>query len=237
MLLDTYDFDVILDMDWLSFYRAIIDYYHRRVTVCMSDDDYFAFLGDRTDGSLPPLYNPRGQGKLNSLLTTFLDDKSGGVRDAFPRVVYEYSDVFPEDLTKLPPHWEVQFSIDLVLGTAPISMSPYRFAPAELVVLKEQLQELLDKDFIRPNTSPWGASALFAKKKDSSLRLCTDYCKLNRVTIKNKYPLPRIDNLFLYMPQIQVGAFPSLQAFDSTVRMSSTLFIYVIDTFFIYVID
>ena len=75
-------------------------------------------------------------------------------------------------------------------------MSPYRFAPAELHELKIQLQEILDKGFIRPSTSPWGAPALFAKKKGGSLRLCIDYRKLNRVTVKNKYPLPRIDDLF-----------------------------------------
>lgn len=83
-----------------------------------------------------------------------------------------------------------------MLGTTPISMSPYRFAPAELLVLKEKLQELLDKDFIRSSTLPWGARALFAKKKDSLSRLCIDYRKLNRATIKNKYSLPLIDDLF-----------------------------------------
>ncbi|XP_058192281.1 uncharacterized protein LOC131309701 [Rhododendron vialii] len=113
-----------------------------------------------------------------------------------PPVVCKYPDVFPEDLFELPPKREVEFSIDIIPGTAPISMEPYRFAPAEIRELKVQLQELLDKRFIRPSTSPWGAPALFAKKKDGSLRLCIDYRKLNRVTIKNKYPLPRIDDLF-----------------------------------------
>ena len=84
----------------------------------------------------------------------------------------------------------------MVSDIAPISMPPYRMAPAELKELKEQLQELLDKGFIRPSTSPWGAPVLFVKKNDGTLRLCIDYRELNKVTIKNKYPLPRIDDLF-----------------------------------------
>ena len=96
----------------------------------------------------------------------------------------------------LPPDREIEFCIDVVPGTDPISMPPYRMAPAELKELNEQLKELLDKGFIRPSSSPWGAHVLFVKKKDGSLRLCIDYRQLNKVTIKNKYPLPRIDDLF-----------------------------------------
>ena len=104
--------------------------------------------------------------------------------------------MFPEDLPGLPPDREVEFSVDLVPGTTPISKTPYRMAPVELKALKEQLQELLDKGFIRPSVSPWGAPVLFVKKKDGSLRLCIDYRELNKVTVKNKYPLPQIDDLF-----------------------------------------
>ena len=99
-------------------------------------------------------------------------------------------------LPGLPPHREIEFCIDVVSDTAPISMPPYRMALAELKELKEQLQELLDKGFIRPSTSPWGAPVLFVKKKDGTLRLCIDYRELNKVIVKNKYPLPRIDDLF-----------------------------------------
>ena len=113
-----------------------------------------------------------------------------------PRVVCEYADVFPDELLGLPPHRDVDFGIELHPGTSPISMTPHRMAPIELQELRVQLQELLDKGFIRPNTSPWGAPVLFAKKKDKTLRLCIDYRQLNRVTIKNRYPLPRIDDLF-----------------------------------------
>ena len=90
---------------------------------------------------------------------------------------------------------EVEFSIDLVPGTGPVSMAPYRMAPAELVELKKQIEELMAKQFIRPNTSPWRAPVLLVKKKDESSRLCVDYRQLNKMTIKNKYPLPRIDDL------------------------------------------
>ena len=111
-------------------------------------------------------------------------------------VVREFPDVFSKELPGLPPDREVEFSIELVPGTNPVSIAPYRMAPLELRELKVQLQDLLDKGFIRPSTSPWGAPVLFVKKKDGSLRMCVDYRQLNKVTIKNKYPLPRIDDLF-----------------------------------------
>ena len=105
-------------------------------------------------------------------------------------VVCEFLDVFHEELPGLPPEREIEFCIDVVPGTDLISMPPYRRAPAELKELNEQLKELPDQGFIRPSTSPWGALVLFVKKKDGSLRLCIDYRQLNKVTIKNKYPLP-----------------------------------------------
>ena len=111
-------------------------------------------------------------------------------------VVIKFPDVFSEDLPGLPLDREVEFIIDLVPSIGPISKAPYRMAPTELKELKEQLQDLLDKGFIRPSASLWGAPVLFVKKKDGSMRLCIDYRELNKVTIRNKYPLPRIDDLF-----------------------------------------
>ena len=111
-------------------------------------------------------------------------------------MVCEYEDVFLVELPRLPSHRDVDFVIELHPGTSPISMTPHRMAPVELQELKVQLQELLDKGFIRLSTSPWGAPVLSAKKKDKTLRLCIDYRQLNRVTIKNRYPLPRINDLF-----------------------------------------
>jgi hypothetical protein len=111
-------------------------------------------------------------------------------------VVRDFPELFPEDLPGLPPHQKVEFGIELAPGAAPIARAPYRLAPNELQELSTQLQELLDKGFIRPSSSPWGAPVLFVKKKDGSFRICIDYRELNKVTIKNRYPLPRIDDLF-----------------------------------------
>ena len=111
-------------------------------------------------------------------------------------VVNEFFDVFPEDLPGLPPDREIEFEIELAPGTEPISIAPYRMAPAELKELKVQMEELLSKGFVKTSTSLWGAPVLFVKKKDGSLRLCIDYRQLNKVTIRNQYPLPRIDDLF-----------------------------------------
>ncbi|GJT52696.1 putative reverse transcriptase domain-containing protein [Tanacetum coccineum] len=106
-------------------------------------------------------------------------------------VVREFSKVFPKDLPGL-----VEFQIDLIPGAAPVARAPYRFAPSEKQELSNQLQELADRGFIRPSTSPWGAPVLFVKKKDGSFRMCIDYRELNKLTVKNRYPLPKIDELF-----------------------------------------
>nr|GEU47267.1 putative reverse transcriptase domain-containing protein [Tanacetum cinerariifolium] len=111
-------------------------------------------------------------------------------------VIYKFLDVFPKDLPGLPPPREVEFKIELVPGAAPVACTPYRLAPSEMKELAKQLQELSDKGFIRPSSSPWGAPVLFMKKKDGSFRMCIDYCELNKWTIKNRYLLPRIDDLF-----------------------------------------
>ena len=111
-------------------------------------------------------------------------------------VVYEFLDVFPEDLPGLPPDRDVEFAIELEPSIAIISWRPYRMVPKELAEIKKQLEELLEKGFIRPSSSPWGCLAIFVKKKDDTLWMCVDYRPLIAVTIKNKYPLPRIDTLF-----------------------------------------
>ncbi|GJT20408.1 putative reverse transcriptase domain-containing protein [Tanacetum coccineum] len=106
------------------------------------------------------------------------------------------TEVFPEDLPRLPPTRQVEFQIDLVPGAAPMARAPYRLASSELQELSTQLQELSDKGFIRPSSSPWGAPVLFVKKKDGSFRMCIDYRELNKLTVKNRYPLSRINDLF-----------------------------------------
>jgi hypothetical protein len=112
------------------------------------------------------------------------------------RTVSEYPDVFPEELPGMPLDRKIEFVIELVPDTAPIFKRPYRIASNQLAKLKEQLQELLDKGYICPSASPWGAPVIFVPKKDGTQRMCVDYRSLNEVTIKNKYPMPRIDDLF-----------------------------------------
>ena len=112
------------------------------------------------------------------------------------RLVREFVDVFPADLPSLPPSREIDFVIELAPETGSVSKASYRVVPAELKELKIQLQELLDMGFIRLSFSPWGASVFFVKKKGGTLQMCIDYQELNKLMIKNKYPLPRIDDLF-----------------------------------------
>ena len=125
-----------------------------------------------------------------------VDRRQEGTRPEDIPIVKEFPDVFLDDISGLPPDRAIEFVIELVIGTEPISIPPYRMAPAELKELKAQLEELLRRGFIRPSTSPWGALVLFVKKKDGSLRLLIDYRQLNWMIIRNQYPLPRIDELF-----------------------------------------
>jgi hypothetical protein len=110
--------------------------------------------------------------------------------------VNEFPDLFPEELSAMPPDRDIEFVIELKPDTAPIYKTPYRMATPELAELKEHIKEVLEKGFIRPSSSPWGAPMIFVPKKDGTQRLCLYYHALNEVTIKNKYPLHRIDDLF-----------------------------------------
>nr|GEV59114.1 retrotransposon protein, putative, Ty3-gypsy subclass [Tanacetum cinerariifolium] len=124
------------------------------------------------------------------------EDKSGEKRLEDVPIVREFPKVFLEDLPGLPPTRQVEFQIDLVPGAAPVVRAPYRLAPVEMQELSTQLQELSNRGFIRPSSSPWGELVLFVKKKDGSFRMCIDYHKLNKLTVKNRYLLSRIDDLF-----------------------------------------
>lgn len=110
-------------------------------------------------------------------------------------IVCKFPDVFLEELTELPPDRDVEFVIDLILGAGLVAQRPYRMSAEELHELKKQLKKLLEQGFIQPSASPWGSPILFVKKKDGTMRMCVDYRTLNSMTIKNKYPLPRIDDL------------------------------------------
>nr|GEX90756.1 putative reverse transcriptase domain-containing protein [Tanacetum cinerariifolium] len=124
------------------------------------------------------------------------EDKSEGKQLKDVPIVRDFPKVFPKDLPGLPPARPVEFQIDLIPRAAPVARALYRLAPSEMKELSEQLQELSDKGFIRPSSSPWGAPVLFVKKKDGSFRMCIDYRELNKLTVKNRYPLLRIDDLF-----------------------------------------
>nr|GEV98125.1 putative reverse transcriptase domain-containing protein [Tanacetum cinerariifolium] len=177
--LDIYDFVIIKGMDWLTKHRATI--------VCHTKSVIFGDL-DKPEF----VYQNYQLGLLAFIMDTSLDGPS---LETHP-VARDFSDVFLEELSRIPHECEVEFGIELVSGTQPISKAPYHMAPIELKELKEQLQELLDLGFIRLSVTPWGAHVLFLKKKDGSMRLCIDYHKLNRVTIRNRYSLPQIDDLF-----------------------------------------
>jgi hypothetical protein len=170
--------DIILGTDWLSRHHTLIDVAARAIEL------HSPICGEIT------LYLP-DQGCTHSCALSKVESHVGRIL-----VVCEYPDVFLDELPGMPPDKDIEFAIELQPGTAPISKRPCRMPPAKLVELKKQLQELLDKGFIRSSTSPWRCPALFVKKKDESLRLCVDYRPLNAVTIKNKYHLPRIDVLF-----------------------------------------
>ncbi|GJS87966.1 putative reverse transcriptase domain-containing protein [Tanacetum coccineum] len=124
------------------------------------------------------------------------EEKLEGKRLEDVPIIQDFPKVFTEDLPGLLPTRQVEFQIDLILGDAPVARAPHRLALSEMKKLSDQLQELSDKGFIRPNSSPWGAPVLFVKKKDGSFRMCIDYRELNKLTVKNRYPLPRIDDLF-----------------------------------------
>ncbi|GJW04366.1 putative reverse transcriptase domain-containing protein [Tanacetum coccineum] len=133
---------------------------------------------------------------LAHVTTKKAEDKSKEKRLEDVPIVQDFLEVFPEDLPGIPPTRQVKFQIDLIPGAAPVAQAPYRLALSEMKELSDELKELFDKGFIRPSSSPWGAPVLFVKNKDGSFRMCIDYWELIKLTVKNRYPLPRIDDLF-----------------------------------------
>nr|GEV10036.1 hypothetical protein [Tanacetum cinerariifolium] len=170
MLVELGSFDVIIGMDWLANHHAVI-ICNGKIMRIPYGDEVLIVQGDR-------------------------DDKSEKKRIEDVPTVQDFLEVFLEDLPGLPPTRQVEFQIDLVPGAAPVVCAPYRIALSELQELSTQLQELSDKGFIRPSYSPWVAPVLFVKKKYGSFRMCIDYRELNKLTMKNRYPLPRINELF-----------------------------------------
>ncbi|XP_073139055.1 uncharacterized protein [Henckelia pumila] len=171
-------FDLILGMDWLSVNGALIDFRRRSVSVNPSGGDSFIFLAAQSSGVSHVISYVRAkkllrkgcQGFLASLVVAADEPSSKSIADV--EIVCEFSDVFPDDVVGIPPVREVKFSIELTPGTVPISKAPYRLSPTEIKELWDQIQELLEKGFIRPSMSPWGAPVLFVKKKDGSMSKC-----------------------------------------------------------------
>nr|GFB40610.1 hypothetical protein [Tanacetum cinerariifolium] len=179
MLIELGSFDVIIDMDWLR----SNDGRESRLTIisCSKAQEYMA----------------KGcQIFLEHISAKKKEDKSEGKQLKDVPTVRDFPEVFPEDFLGLPPARPVDFQIDLIPGAAPVARAPYRLAPSKMKELSKQLQELSDKGFIRPSFSPWVAPVLFIKKKDGSFRMCIDYRELNKLIVKNCYPLLRIDDLF-----------------------------------------
>ncbi|GJW77954.1 putative reverse transcriptase domain-containing protein [Tanacetum coccineum] len=173
-------FDVIVGMDWLSHNKAVIVCHEKVVEIPLVDGEILRVHGERVEESTKALKNAKvDEPKISDI-----------------SVVREFVEVFPDDLKGLPPQRQVEFRIELIPGATPVAKSPYRLAPSEMQELSEQLKELQDKGFIRPSHSPWGSPVLFVKKKDGSMRMCIDYRELNKLTVKNRYPLLRIDDLF-----------------------------------------
>ncbi|KAJ9544849.1 hypothetical protein OSB04_024556 [Centaurea solstitialis] len=193
-------FDIIVGMDWMSNHQATICCAEKIVMIALPDGGVLEVHGEKPRRDIKRVSYMKMRSHLRNECVAFMahviDKKAEEKQIQDIPVVREFPEVFPEELRGLPPQRQVEFHIDLVPGAGPIAKSPYRLAPSEMQELSNQLQELLDKGFIRPSSSPWGAPVLFVKKKDGSFRMCIDYRELNKITIKNRYPLPRIDDLF-----------------------------------------
>jgi hypothetical protein len=193
-------YDVVIGMDWLESHEAILNCKTKRLSLVDDEGQRSVIVGWNQGVSLRfisslQLWKRMCKGcKIYVILA--LNEK--GVVEGLEHLpmVKEFADVFPKELPGMPPERELEFTIDLKPGTEPIARTPYWMSTLELQELKMQLKELLDLGLIRPSVSPWGEPAIFIRKKDGSLSLCIDYRQLNKATIKNQYPLPRIDDLF-----------------------------------------
>jgi hypothetical protein len=183
IVLELMGIDVILGMDWLGKHKVLIDCAKKSVKLTTPDEKELEFVAELV---------VTAKGIANRVKINQLDASQGS---EVP-VVNQFHDVFPEELLGMPPDRDIEFVIELKPGTTPIYKTAFRMTTPELAKLKEHISELLEKGFICPSSSPWGAPVFFVLKKDGTQRLCVDYRALNEVTVKNKYPLPRIDDLF-----------------------------------------
>ncbi|CAH1451842.1 unnamed protein product [Lactuca virosa] len=185
-------FDVIVGMDWLSPHHAEIMCHEKVVRLHLPNNKTLIVYADKPGINLQLISCIKTQKCLHKKNHAFLAhvvDKTKEEKNINDiSEVRDFPDVFPEDLPGIPPERQVEFRIDLVPEATPIAKSPYILAHAEMQELSSQLSELLDKGFIRPSFSPWGAPVVFVKKKDGSFRMCIDYRELNKLTVKNRYP-------------------------------------------------
>ncbi|GKF00569.1 putative reverse transcriptase domain-containing protein [Tanacetum coccineum] len=188
-------FDVVIGMDWLSKYHARIICDEKVVHIPINGETLI-IRGDQSKNRLNLISCIKTERYISRGYQVVMEKKSDEKRLENIPVVREFLEVFPDDLPGLPPVLQVEFQIDLILGEALVARAPYRLAPSEMQERSDQLQELADRGFIRPNTLPWGAPVLFVKKKNGSFRMFIDYRELNKLTVKNRYPLPRINDLF-----------------------------------------
>ncbi|XP_070054649.1 uncharacterized protein [Nicotiana tomentosiformis] len=200
LLLSMVDFDVILGMGWLSPYHAILNRYAKMVMLAIPGLSRLEWRGtlDYVPSRVVSFLKAKlmvGKG-CDSYLAFMRNVSVNTPTVESVLIVRYYPDVFLADLLGMPPDKDIDFGINLLPGIQPISIPPYRMTPAELKELKDQLKELLDKGFIQPSMSHWGAPVLFIKKKDGFIPICIDYRQINKVTVKNKYPFPRIDDIF-----------------------------------------
>src|SRR3954463_3947075 len=177
IVLRTKGLEVVLGMDWMSKHKGLIDCAKKGITMTSTT----GVSVEHVSKTLPRQF------KCNKSLAQLTIDQV--------IVVYEYPDVFPDVLPGMPPDRDIESIIELIPGTGPIAQRPYSINPSKLVELKKQLDAMLEIGLIQPSASPWRSHVLFVDKKDGGNRLCTDYWKLNDVTIKNKYPLPKIEDL------------------------------------------
>jgi hypothetical protein len=192
-------YDLIIGMDWLESHRSMVDCFTKRV-LCVDDEGRPVEIhGVWRKVSLCFILTMKVKRCMRQgcrlYVVEAVNERKGPSLDQYP-VLSEFKDVFPKELSGLPPERELDFTIEIKPGAEPISKTPYRMTAPELCELQMQLKELLDLGLIRPSVSPWGALVIFVKKKDGSLRLCIDYRDLNRATVKNRYPMPWIDYLF-----------------------------------------
>ncbi|GJR02278.1 putative reverse transcriptase domain-containing protein [Tanacetum coccineum] len=210
-------FDVIIGMDWLVKHDVVIVCGEKVVRIPYGNKTLIV-EGDKGGSRLKIISFIKARKYVQKGYHLFLahvtENKSKEKRMEDVPVIRDFPEVFPEELPGLPPLRQVEFRINLVPGAAPVARAPYRLAPSEMREFSVQLQELLEKGFIRPSSSPWGAPVLFVKKKDGSFRMCIDYHELNKLTVKNRYPLPRIDDLF---DQLQGSSVTRYGHFESQV--------------------